>query len=119
MVLLTWSSALVGTVPQSTIGNLLKDSQFIGWLMLGIATYGVVEIFINDFLPDRYRWPFALRWRHIMLMLCCAFFLMLVFLVTQSTISWLVIPYFSIFAFFLAWNAFMDLWKRDGPGSHG
>ena len=116
LVLLTWASALVGTVPQSTIGNLLKDSQFMGWLMLGVASVGVVEIIINDFFPERYRWPFALRWRHMTLMLCAGFFLMLVFLITQSAISWLVIPYFLIFAFFIAWNAFMDVWRRCGPG---
>ena len=116
LLLLVWSSSLVATVPQLMIGHLLQDAQFIGWTMFGLASAGVVETIINDYLPERYRWDFALRWRHLALMSCCGFFLVLIFLVTQSKISSLVLPYFVIIAFFLAWNAFMDVWKRYGPG---
>ena len=118
LLLLVWSSSLVATVPESMIGNLLKGSEFIGWIMFVLASAGVIETIINDYLPTRFRWAFALRWRHLALMACCGFFLTLIFLQTQSKISNLVLPYFVIVAFFLAWNAFMDIWKRYGPGSH-
>ena len=116
VVLITFASALIGMVPQSLVGNLLKDSQFLIWLMLAISSAGIVEIVINDFMPEKYRWEFALRWRHLGLMACAGFFFVLIYLVTQSHLPGLVIPYFLIFAFFLAWNAFMDLWRRYGPG---
>ena len=116
LLLLVWSSSLAAMVPESTIGNLLEGNSFVGIAVFVLASIGIVETIINDVLPEKYHWEFALNIRHLALMVCCGFFLMLVFLLTQSEISNLVLPYFVIVAFFLAWNAFMDIRRRFGPG---
>lgn len=116
LLLLVWSSSLVATVPQSTIGNLLGGATYVGWMVCALSMVGIVETIINDVLPERFRWEFALNIRHLALMACCGFFLILVFLLAQSEISKLAMPYFLIVAAFLAWNAFMDIRRRYGPG---
>lgn len=105
-------------MPESTFGNLLKDAPAIGWAMFAVTSASIVETVINDFLPEKYQWTFALKYRHLTIMLCAGFFLSLIFLVTQSKISNLILPYYIVMSFFLVWNAFMDIWKRYGPGKN-
>ena len=116
LLLLVWSSCLFVGVPESTFGNLLKDAPIIGWTMFAITSASIVETLLNDFLPDRFHWEFALKWRHISIMICAGFFLSLIFLITQSKISNLIMPYYVVMAFFLVWNAYLDIWRRYGPG---
>ncbi len=116
LLLLVCSSSLAALVPESIIGNLLKGASYVGYVVFALSGVGIVETIINDLLPDKYHWQFALNIRHLALMACSAFFLILIFLLTQSSISMLVLPYFVIVATFLAWNAFMDIRIRFGPG---
>ena len=115
LLLLVWSSSLAAVVPQSTIGHLLAEARFIGWIVFFLCLIGIVETLINDVLPERFHWNFALHYRHLALLFCAGFYLMLVYLLTQSNISRLVVPYFLIMAFFLVWHAFMDIIGRYGP----
>lgn len=114
LLLLVASSSVASFIPQLTIGKLLGGVQFIGAAVLILALVGIFETLINDFFPEKFGWDYALEIRHLALMLCSGFYFLLSYLLVESTISLIALPYFLIMATFLAWHAFMDIRKRYG-----
>ena len=117
LLLMFLADSLLVLVSQSTVGILLQNAHYVGYGMILLATVGVIDTVVNDVLPDRFRWRFALNLRHFGLMACCVCYLMLIFLLTQSTLSWWVLPNYAVPAAFFAWNAFTDIRRRYGPGN--
>ena len=55
---------------QSMLGRATREFNGLGFIVLLMAFFGaciVVDVLINDVMPAKYRWPKALKHRHLLL----------------------------------------------------
>ena len=84
--------------PEAITHRLINESGALGWYMalaLGIVcVVGIVDVIINDILPDRYQLLCAKRHRHLiyMAMSIGTFSMLYMYVAVGGHIRWLILP---------------------------
>ena len=109
---LTAHTGWLAGVDVSLIGKIFDGVEVIGVVAICIAVVGMVDTFINDVLPPKYHFAWALSTRHFTLMLCAGFFAVGAWLCLRPGDGIQMIPYFVVCCGTICLHAFLDLRRR-------
>jgi hypothetical protein len=82
-------------------------------LVMGVlAVVGMVDILINDLMPDRFIFLQALKTRHLVLMGIPICFAVQISTCIEAGMSYAVLPFYLIYTVLVPLSAFVDVHKR-------
>jgi hypothetical protein len=82
------------------------------YLMVAFAVLGLLDVIINDILPESYSLARALHDRHLVSMGLSLCFGVEVFTEVKYNLSYAALPFFIIYAVLIPATAFVDVVKR-------
>lgn len=104
--------------PAALTHRLITQSGLPGWYLVGalaaLALFGVIDVVVNDMLPDRFRIRCAKRYRHLIYIALATGLACMSYVFVAGDGGWfrpLVLP-FWVDASFAALVAFLDLFQR-------
>lgn len=122
VALIALFSAFVGFVePRSLMYIIAANGGLAGeillWAFAVIGALAVVDVIVNDVLPDTYVLKPGLRWRHIIYMSISIAYALELFIGYRYTEVWATFPIFTVHAVFAAIAAFVDVLHRFANAS--
>jgi hypothetical protein len=81
-------------------------------LMMVCGVLGLVDLVVNDLMPDRFVIKYALRDRHLVNMVLSLCYCMLMFVAARYSFPIALLPYYGLSAVFIPLAAFADVHKR-------
>lgn len=83
-----------------------RSAIFVTWLLLLFAVVALLDIFINDVLPDQWHFFFAREHRHLGYVVIASLNLSFIFTMAKAdAVTWLAARYLldAVFCAFVAW----------------
>lgn len=117
VVMISLFSAFVGFVEPRSLMYIIADNgglagEILLWAFAVIGVFGIVDVIINDVLPDDYVLKPGLRWRHIIYMSLSIAYALELFIGYRYAEVWATFPIFIVHAVFAAVAAFVDVLHR-------
>jgi hypothetical protein len=103
------------TQPESLIYQVAHADSFTRYTMTGLAVLtalGVVDLFVNDLMPDRFVIARALRDRHLVNMALAMCFAVQLWTCIRYDLPNAIVPFYAVYILFIPLSAFADVRKR-------
>jgi hypothetical protein len=94
------------------IANATDFSSFAAYAMVIFAALGLVDVFVNDILPEGFRLLRALHDRHLVSMGLSVCFGIQLFTTVKCELPYAAMPFFAVYALLIPVSAFVDVQKR-------
>lgn len=103
------------TQPDALVYKVAHADNFSTATMCGLAIFsllGVLDLFVNDILPDRYVIRPALRDRHLVSMGIAGVFAVQMWTCVRYQLPGAVLPFYAVYVVLVPASAFVDVHKR-------
>lgn len=98
--------------PAASASKVFAEMMIVPWCTGWIAVMGLLDTLINDLLPHRFHWRYALT-RRTGLLTCCSFFFIIgAFYAQRQGLEFSVISYFLGWVVVISVHSLLDFWRR-------
>lgn len=114
MAITSWS-ALAVFVPDTQAIRLYENVNLMAVSILVVCAFSMLDLVINDLLPERYHFPFGLRMRHRVLYFCAFFYAFGFYMGASVDVPWTTKGMQLTMAIGIGLHALLDIRRREKP----